>query len=199
YTGGNPQSLSTLALYLPFLTNMFLHGGWLHLIGNIWTLYIFGDNVEDRMGRFAYLAFYLICGLAASWTHIYFNWGADIPAIGASGAISGVMGAYLFLCPKSRIQMLLPIFYIPFFFKIPAWVYLGYWFLLQLFNGTAELSSTEATGGVAFWAHIGGFVAGLALFFFFRRKKYEPPTNFQTYKQAPGEVFYQNRNVHWRR
>lgn len=180
--GGSPF------FYLPFLTNMFLHGGWMHLIGNVWTLYIFGDNVEDRMGRIPYLVFYLLCGVLASSTHLFFNWDSMIPAIGASGAISGVMGAYLFLCKNSRIVMLFPIFYIPFFFKIPAWAYLVYWFVLQLVNGTAEIVNPNATGGIAFWAHIGGFVAGVLLYRLFESRSYTSPDPRETYKHTPREV-----------
>jgi membrane associated rhomboid family serine protease len=181
--GGN------LWYYLPFLSNMFLHGGWLHLIGNVWTLYIFGDNVEDRMGRLRYLAFYLLCGVLASVTHIMFNWDSPIPAIGASGAISGVMGAYMFLFLKSRVLMLIPIFYIPFFFRIPAFIYLGYWFLIQFFSGAGEFISAEVTGGVAFWAHIGGFVAGAILYRIFTDKSYIPPGEFHSHKKDPRYIY----------
>jgi len=177
--------LGGIGLYFPILSSMFMHGGWLHLIGNVWTLYIFGDNVEDRMGRGQYLAFYLLCGLLATGTHLFFNWGSPIPVIGASGAISGVMGAYLLLCPKSRITMLLPIFYIPFFFKIPSWVYLLYWLGLQLINGTSDWVGAETTGGVAYWAHIGGFAAGFILQYLFKSRKYEAPEAYQTYKYDP--------------
>ncbi|MCB0835057.1 MAG: rhomboid family intramembrane serine protease [Bacteroidetes bacterium] len=175
--------------YIPFFSNMFLHGGWLHLIGNIWTLYIFGDNVEDRMGKFKYLAFYLLCGVLASATHILFNWDSPIPAIGASGAISGVMGAYMFLFSSSRILMLIPIFYIPFFFRIPAYVYLGYWFLIQFFSGAGEIISSEVSGGVAFWAHIGGFVAGVIIYRFFTDRNYTPPETFQSHKRDPIYIY----------
>ncbi|MEM6347177.1 MAG: rhomboid family intramembrane serine protease [Bacteroidota bacterium] len=193
------ESGGGLLYYLPFLSNMFLHGGWLHLIGNVWTLYIFGDNVEDRMGRGRYLVFYLLCGLLGSLAHMATNWGSPIPAIGASGAISGVMGAYLLLCPKSRISMLIPIFYIPFFFKIPAWAYLIYWFILQFLSGTQELFSAEDTGaGVAFWAHIGGFVAGLGLKFLFEKRNYEAPEQFRSYKQDPKYLKYRrSQGMYW--
>ncbi|MDX1908874.1 MAG: rhomboid family intramembrane serine protease [Bacteroidia bacterium] len=172
-------------VYAPFLTNMFLHGGWLHLIGNVWTLYIFGDNVEDRMGRGPYLIFYLLCGLLASMTHYITNQHSPLPALGASGAIAGVMGAYMFMFPKSRVDMLIPIFYIPFFFQMAAFWYLGYWFVLQLINGALDAGATATGGGVAFWAHIGGFVAGVLLYRVFRRKAYAEPDQWKTYKLDP--------------
>ncbi len=184
--------------YFPFFSNMFLHGGWFHLIGNVWTLYIFGDNVEDRLGKGRYLIFYLLCGLAGSGAHFFFNLGSPIPAVGASGAIAGVMGAYLLLCPHSKITMLIPIFYIPFFFKISAWLYLAYWFLLQLFSGTSVLFSQTNEAGVAFWAHIGGFLAGIVLHKLFTRSDYQPPEQFQSYKRDPRTVYFEDRHMRWR-
>ncbi len=157
--------------YWPFFTNMFLHGGWSHFIGNMWTLFIFGDNVEDRLGHRNYLLFYVLCGLGASFTHFYIYPDSTVPALGASGAISGVMAAYMILFPGARILMLLPIIVIPFFFEISAFIYLAYWFFMQLFNGTFNLLSANEGTGIAFWAHIGGFVAGLLLYGFFRKKK----------------------------
>ncbi|MAT56045.1 MAG: rhomboid family intramembrane serine protease [Saprospirales bacterium] len=150
--------------YYPFLTNMFLHGSTAHLIGNLWTLYIFGDNVEDRMGKWRYLLFYLLCGLAASYTHYILNADSQIPALGASGAISGVMGAYMLMFPQSRIVFLIPIFFLPYFFEMSAFIYLAFWFLGQLLSGTATLFSAADGPGIAFWAHVGGFVAGVLLF-----------------------------------
>ncbi|MGB9628295.1 MAG: rhomboid family intramembrane serine protease [Thermodesulfobacteriota bacterium] len=144
--------------WLPFLTSMFLHGGFLHILGNMWFLYIFGDNIEDRLGHFRYLFFYLLCGVAAGLVHLFTNWGSDIPTIGASGAISGVMGAYLLLYPHSKILTLIPIFFFFQFVEIPAFIFLGYWLLIQLFSASL---TPKNVGGVAFWAHIGGFVAGL--------------------------------------
>jgi len=144
--------------YLPFLTSMFLHGGFLHIIGNMWFLYIFGDNIEDRLGHIRYLFFYLLCGVTAGLVHLYTNWDSKIPTIGASGAISGVMGAYLLLYPRSKILTLIPIFLFIQFIEIPAFIFLGYWLLIQLFS--ASLTSRNV-GGIAFWAHIGGFIAGL--------------------------------------
>src|SRR6266849_4786361 len=149
--------------YWPFLTSMFLHGGWLHIIGNMWTLWIFGDNVEDRMGPFRFVIFYLLCGLAAGLVHCFTNPDSTLPTVGASGAIAGVMGAYFFLFPTARVVVLVPVFLIPFFFELPAVIYLGFWALSQVFSGTLSLASERAVGGVAWWAHVGGFIAGLGL------------------------------------
>ena len=141
------------------LSFMFLHGGFLHLIGNMWSLYIFGDNVEDRMGATRFLAFYLLCGWASGFAHLWSNWGSTVPTIGASGAIAGVMGAYFILFPGARIITLIPIFFIPYFVEIPAVVFLGIWLLFQFFY--ASLPGPEGGGGIAWWAHIGGFVFGM--------------------------------------
>jgi membrane associated rhomboid family serine protease len=143
---------------LPFLTSMFLHGGFLHLLGNMWFLYIFGDNIEDRLGSLRYLVFYIVCGVAAGLIHLLTNWNSKIPTIGASGAISGVMGAYLLLHPRARILTLIPIFFFFQFVELPAFVFLGYWLLIQLFSAGL---TPKNVGGVAWWAHIGGFIAGL--------------------------------------
>lgn len=145
---------------LPFLTSMFLHGGILHILGNMWFLFIFGDNIEDRLGHVRYLLFYLLCGVAAGLIHVFTNWNSHMPAIGASGAIAGVMGGYLLLYPRAKILTLIPIFIFFPFVELPAYLLLGYWFLLQLLS--ANLAGSEATG-VAWWAHVGGFVCGLGL------------------------------------
>ncbi len=167
---GYPQSLA-----LPFFTSMFLHGGFFHLLTNMWTLWIFGDNVEDRMGRFRYLAFYLLCGLAAGLVHWLTNLASTVPTIGASGAIAGVLGAYLVLFPRSRVVTLVPLFFWPLFFEIPALFYLGFWFISQLLSGTSALASGAAgAGGVAWWAHSGGFLAGFALHRLFLERR-KPP------------------------
>jgi membrane associated rhomboid family serine protease len=139
---------------------MFLHGGWLHLIGNMWSLWIFGDNVEDRLGSARYLVFYLLCGLLSGLFHLVFNLGSNIPTIGASGAIAGVMGAYIILYPQSKILTLIPIIFIPWFIEIPAFVFLGIWFLIQFANAAG---SSGGMGGVAWWAHVGGFIFGMVL------------------------------------
>jgi membrane associated rhomboid family serine protease len=153
--------------YWPFLTSMFLHGGWVHIIGNMWTLWIFGDNVEDRMGPVRFLFFYLLCGFAAGVVHCLANPGSTLPTVGASGAIAGVMGAYFFLFPRSRVIVIVPILFFPFFFEMPAVIYLGFWALTQLFSGTLSLATAESVGGVAWWAHVGGFLTGVFLQFFF--------------------------------
>jgi len=146
---------------LPFLTSMFLHGGILHILGNMWFLYIFGDNIEDRLGHFRYLLFYLLSGIAAGLIHLMTNLSSKIPTIGASGAIAGVMGAYLLLHPRAKILTLIPIFIFFQFFEVPAFLFLGYWLLIQILS--AGFSSSDA-GGIAWWAHIGGFVAGILFF-----------------------------------
>ena len=146
------------AALLPFLTSMFLHGGWAHILGNMLFLWIFGDNVEDFFGHFIYLFFYLVCGIGSGLLHVFFNLNSALPALGASGAISGVMGAYLILYPRSRILTLVFIFLVP----IPAVIILGYWFLLQFFAGISSLGAT-ASGGVAWWAHVGGFLLGMLI------------------------------------
>lgn len=141
---------------LPFFTFMFIHGSFWHLLGNMWSLYIFGDNVEDRLGAFRYLAFYILCGLASGISHLLLNWDSQVPTIGASGAIAGVMGAYLLLYPRARVLTLIPIFFIPYFIEVPAFFFLGIWFLLQF------LSAVGSQGAhIAWWAHIGGFIFGM--------------------------------------
>ena len=153
---------------LPLFTAMFLHGGWLHIIGNMWTLWIFGDNVEDELGHFRFLIFYLLCGLAASMVQIYVNAGSTIPTVGASGAIAGIMGAYFLLFPHARIIIMIPILFFPFFFDVPAIFFLGFWFMQQIFGGTLMLAGPKEVGGIAFWAHAGGFICGMATIRLFR-------------------------------
>jgi membrane associated rhomboid family serine protease len=155
------------------LISMFLHGGWGHLLGNCLFFWVFGNNVEDSMGRIRFLVFYLLCGLAAAATHILVQRGSPVPTVGASGAISGVLGAYLVLYPKVRVRMLF--FFIVFFkvIPIPAWVVLLWWFAWQLISGLPELTSMrpEVSSGVAVWAHIGGFLAGIILVKFFENAR----------------------------
>ncbi|HVH31383.1 MAG TPA: rhomboid family intramembrane serine protease [bacterium] len=156
----------------PF-TAMFLHGGWAHLIGNMLALYVFGDNVEDRMGSGRYLVFYLLCGLVAAFAHVVVNAESAVPTIGASGAISGVLAAYLVFYPASRVITLVLLFFLPWFVEIPATIYLGFWFLSQLWNGVfTVVKGQQAMGGVAWWAHVGGFVAGLAFGPLFARRPF---------------------------
>lgn len=152
-----------LDTYWPFVTDLFLHGGWLHIIGNMWFLYLFGDNVEDRMGHVRFLLFYFIAGFAANLVHFLVNPDSTMPVIGASGAIAGVMGAYLRLFPKARIITLIPILFIPFFVDVPAVVFMAIWFVIQILSGAVSLSVTSAGGGIAWWAHIGGFAVGYLL------------------------------------
>lgn len=151
--------------YLSILSSMFLHASWLHLIANMWVLWIFGDNIEDYFGHFKYLLFYLISGVAASALHIFFNPGSPIPSVGASGAIAGVMGGYFLLYPSARVLTILPIFFFASFIWLPAWIVLGYWFVAQFLSGAATsiAYSRPTAGGIAFWAHVGGFLAGLLM------------------------------------
>jgi membrane associated rhomboid family serine protease len=160
--------------YWPFFTSMFLHGGWLHVIGNMWTLSIFGDNVEDRLGRGGFLAFYLLCGALAGALHVWTNEASPVPTVGASGAIAGVMGAYFILYPRARVVVLVPLFYYPLLFTVPAATFLVLWFLSQVFSGVAALAGPQEVGGVAWWAHVGGFAAGALLHGLFLQKSYGP-------------------------
>jgi membrane associated rhomboid family serine protease len=151
-----PQVAETL------VTSMFLHGGWLHVLGNMLFLWVFGGSVEDRLGHFTYFLFYMVCGVGSGLFHTIINWGSKIPTIGASGAISGVMGAYIVLFPRSRILTLIPVFIIFFTVRLPAILILGYWFILQFLSGVGSLGVTDQ-GGVAWWAHVGGFLLGALL------------------------------------
>src|SRR5216110_2978173 len=150
--------LNLAGVFLPILTSMFLHGSWLHTIGNMWVLWIFGDNIEDHLGHFLYLIFYLLTGIAASLMHIVFNLGSTVPSVGASGAIAGVMGAYFMLFPSARVLTLVPIIFFFSFIWLPAWIVLGYWFVVQFLSGAATsiAFSQQTGGGIAFWAHVGG-------------------------------------------
>lgn len=148
-----------ITAFLPAFTSMFLHANWLHLLSNMWFLFIFGDNVEDRLGHFLYLIMYLICGLAASITHLIFNLHSTVPTIGASGAIAGVLGAYFLLYPTARVLTWFGFFVL----HLPAWLVLGYWFVIQFLSGAASSISGSQASPVAFWAHVGGFISGMAL------------------------------------
>jgi membrane associated rhomboid family serine protease len=155
-----PARLDLLSVF----TSMFLHGGWAHFLGNMLFLWIFGDNVEDRLGHARFVVFYLLCGAAAVVAHVYMNPASMVPTIGASGAIAGVMGAYFVLYPHSRVLALVPLFIVFEVIEVPAILFLGIWFLMQFFYGVGSLgggTGVEA-GGVAFWAHIAGFLAGMA-------------------------------------
>lgn len=164
-----------LGEWLTLFSSMFLHAGWWHLASNLLALFIFGDNVEDRMGHLRYLLFYLLAGAVAGLVHIYTNAGSSVPTIGASGAISGVLGAYIILFPTARVITLVPFFFLPWFVEVPALLYLGLWFLSQLLNGLFALGvGYQAYGGVAWWAHAGGFVAGMLLVSLFARRRPQP-------------------------
>src|ERR1051326_2062657 len=155
-----------VASVITIFTSMFMHSGWWHLIGNMWVLWIFGDNIEDYLGHFSYLIFYLVSGLAASLAHILLNPNSTIPSVGASGAIAGVMGAYFLLYPSARVLTLVPLIIFFTFIWLPAWIVLGYWFVLQFLSGAATsiaYSNSTGGGGIAFWAHVGGFLAGLIM------------------------------------
>lgn len=157
------RGASLMASGVSIFSSMFLHASWLHLIGNMWALWIFGDNIEDHVGHFRYLTLYLASGVCASVLHIAFNQGSQIPSVGASGAIAGVMGAYFLLFPSARVLTIMPIVFI--FVWLPAWIVLGYWFVAEFLTGAATtIAHTPSTGGgVAFWAHVGGFIAGVTL------------------------------------
>ncbi len=171
FLSGSP-TYPLIAVVLPFFTSLFLHGGWMHVIGNMWFLFIFGDNVEDYLGHFKYLVFYLLTGVLAMVTHVAMNPHSNAPALGASGAIAGVLGAYFVLYPRARVLT----WFFVFVLWVPAWIILGYWFVLNFLSGTATALAVQGQnmGGVAFWAHVGGFVSGALLVKVFgeRRMRY---------------------------
>ncbi|MCL4523006.1 MAG: rhomboid family intramembrane serine protease [Acidobacteria bacterium] len=156
------HAVSVGGALMPLVTSMFLHGGWMHVIGNMWFLWVFGDNVEDRFGHDKFFLFYVACGLGAGLIHTAFNWGSSVPTVGASGAISGVMGAYFVMFPRSKIVTLVPLLVVFFTVQIPAMFFVGYWIVIQFVGGLSSMR-THAQGGVAFWAHIGGFAIGFIL------------------------------------
>jgi membrane associated rhomboid family serine protease len=158
---GGSHRYPLAAIVVPLFTSLFLHGSWMHVIGNMWFLYIFGDNVEDYLGHFKYLVFYLLTGVIAMGTHVAMNLHSTAPAVGASGAIAGVLGAYFVLYPRARV---LTWFFILVLW-VPAWIILGYWFVLNFLSGTATALAVQRQnmGGVAFWAHVGGFISGALL------------------------------------
>jgi membrane associated rhomboid family serine protease len=163
-----PANIVAIPPVLSVFTSMFLHGGLMHLIGNMWFLWIFGNNIEEAMGHLRFIAFYLICGVIASWSHIASNPGSVLPSIGASGAIGGVMGAYIMLYPHAKVLTFIFLFIFIRLLYLPAGIILGYWFLIQLLSGST--TAGQEGGGVAFWAHIGGFVAGVLLVGLFKKK-----------------------------
>jgi membrane associated rhomboid family serine protease len=158
--------------FVPFFTSMFLHAGWLHIIGNMWFLWLFGGNVEDRLGHLPYLGFYLLCGLGAGAAQTALSLGSNIPSLGASGAIAGVLGAYIVFFPSSKILTLVTLFFWWFFARLPAVLFIGLWFLVQFLSGVSSLgSAAQGQGGVAWWAHVGGFLLGMLLVSGVRRKQ----------------------------
>jgi membrane associated rhomboid family serine protease len=159
-SGSHKMGVATA--FLPTVTSMFLHGSWMHVIGNMWFLWIFGDNIEDYLGHFKYLLFYLLSGLGAAFAQVLLTPHSSVPTVGASGAIAGVLGAYFLLYPKAKVLVWFPIFFL---FYLPAWVTLGYWFAMQFVSGAATslASYSDTRGGVAFWAHVGGFLVGIVL------------------------------------
>ncbi|MDH5716369.1 MAG: rhomboid family intramembrane serine protease [Spirochaetia bacterium] len=172
----NPQyseAAGFIPEYYTFFTNIFLHGGWMHFIMNMWALWIFGDNVEDMMGHLKYFLFYILMGFIASLAHFIIHIQSQIPAIGASGALAGVMAAYMRLFPASRIVTLVPIFFYPMIFEIPAFFYIGFWFLTQLLSGAMTLPVRAEAVGIAFWAHIGGFAGGFITYRLFLEKNFK--------------------------
>lgn len=156
--------------YLSFLSSLFLHGNWLHLIMNMWFLWIFGDNVEDRMGRLPFLIFYLVCGLLATFLQWFFDPTLTIPVVGASGAIAGVLAAYFFLYPLERVVVWIPILFLPIVVHVPAVAFLGLWVLIQLHSATTAMLFGGVVVDVAWWAHLGGFIAGSVLYRWFLRQ-----------------------------
>jgi len=147
---------------LPMFTSMFLHGGWMHLLGNMLFLWVFGGSVEEALGHFQYFIFYFVCGVGSAVVHTIVNWGSKVPTIGASGAISGIMGAFIVLFPSSRVTTIIPALLLFFTIRIPAVLMLGYWFVIQFFSGVMSLGMGDQ-GGVAWWAHVGGFLLGALL------------------------------------
>jgi membrane associated rhomboid family serine protease len=176
FLAGSPR-YSLLAVVLPFFTSMFLHGSWMHVIGNMWFLYIFGDNVEDYLGHFLYLVFYLLVGLVAMSVQVAVNPHSSVPTLGASGAIAGVLGAYFIVYPRARVLT----WFFVFVLWVPAWIILGYWFVLNFLSGTATTlnAARQNMGGVAFWAHVGGFIAGMALIKIFPERGRRYPYAYQ--------------------
>ena len=158
--------------YQNVLTSMFLHGSWMHIIMNMWFFWIFGNNIEDSMGRLRFIVFYLACGTAAAAAQVLMDPASPVPVVGASGAISGVMGAYLVLYPRVRVYTLVPLGFFLTTIALPAWVMLGYWIVLQFLGGLPQLAGAQSNGGVAFWAHIGGFVVGAAAIKMFANSAY---------------------------
>ena len=160
--------LSLVHTFFPFISSLFLHAGFVHLIGNMWFLWIFGDNIEDKLGHVKYLGFYILCGIIASSVHVLFNSQSVTPCIGASGAIAAVLGAYMVTFPRARVITVVPIFFFLQIIELPAIIVLGFWFIIQFFYGAVSVTTSTSGSGVAWWAHIGGFVSGIILFYIIR-------------------------------
>jgi membrane associated rhomboid family serine protease len=176
FLSGSPR-YSLLAILLPFFSSMFLHASWMHVLGNMWFLYIFGDNVEDYLGHFSYLVFYLLTGLIAMSAQVLIELHSNLPTVGASGAIAGVLGAYFVLYPRARVLTWFFVFVV----WVPAWIILGYWFALNFLSGTATALAVrgQSMGGVAFWAHVGGFVSGAVMVKLFPERSRRHPYVYQ--------------------
>jgi hypothetical protein len=172
-----PPKYPLVAVVLPFFTSMFLHGSWMHVIGNMWFLYIFGDNVEDYLGHFKYLVFYLVAGILAMGAQVVTDPLSPVPTLGASGAIAGVLGAYFILYPRARVLT----WFFVFIIYIPAWIILGYWFAFQFLSGAATslVYEGKSVGGVAFWAHVGGFIAGAIMIKIFPPRSRRSPYAYE--------------------
>ena len=187
---------SAVPPWMTLLTCIFLHGGWMHIIGNMWFLWIFGDNVEDCLGHLGYLLFYVGCGIAASLAHLLLNQSSMLPTIGASGAVAGVMGAYFLLYPRAQVLTLIPIFIFLHMVVVPAPLFLGIWFVIQFFQGTAAITSMQT--GVAWWAHIGGFAAGVAVIVLLKTMKLLRPPVRETLSNTTRFSHYRVRPQHRR-
>lgn len=180
--GGVAAHFSLFEQAVPFFSSMFLHGGWIHLIGNMWILWIFGDNVEDRLGHGRYLLLYVVGGIAAGVMHIVTNAGSGVPTIGASGAVAAVMGSYFRFYPHARVETIIPPMFLGPVFELPAVLFLGWWLVLQLFNGSLSLFGPNDVSGVAWWAHVGGFVFGMAVSLLAARRP--PPLRYEEREPA---------------
>jgi rhomboid family protein len=191
----HPRGYQVVPAWMTLVTSMFLHGGWFHLIGNMMFLWIFGNNIEDVLGRLRFLLFYICCGVVAALTQAFLSYGAHVPMVGASGAIAGVLGGYLLLYPKANVYVFI---WIVIFFRIvtiPAWILLGLWFAMQLLSG---LGRTPGTPGVAFWAHVGGFVSGAILITLFRPRSLTllQPSRSQVFTAVPPRALTSRRTFH---
>lgn len=177
FLAGSPR-YSLPEVVIPFFTSMFLHAGWMHVLGNMWFLFIFGDNIEDYLGHFKYLVFYLVSGLIAMATQVMIYPHSNVPTVGASGAIAGVLGAYFVEYPRARVLTWFPPIFI---FYLPAWIMLGYWFVVQFVSGAVTLSVAPGrdVGGVAVWAHVGGFAAGFVMIKLFPERRRRSPYAYQ--------------------